>query len=57
MLIDIITKQDLEAFRIELLEEIKNVIKPEPRKKWLTSKDIRELLSLKNYIYMLFLNG
>jgi hypothetical protein len=46
MEIDLITKQDLEAFKIELLNEIQEIIKPESKKKWLTSKDVRELLSI-----------
>jgi len=46
MNIDIITKQDLEAFKQELLDEIREIIKPVPKKKWLTSKDVRELLSI-----------
>ena len=33
MNIDIITKQDLEAFKQELLDEIREIIKPEPKKK------------------------
>ena len=45
MQIDIITKQDLEKFKIDLLQDLMEIIKPEPRKKWLTSKDVRELLS------------
>ncbi len=44
MQIDIITKQDLEKFKIDLLQDLMEIIKPEPRKKWLTSKDVRELL-------------
>ena len=45
MEIDIITLKDLEKFKLELLEEIKEIIKPEPKKMWLTSKDVRGLLS------------
>ena len=45
MQIDLITKQDLEAFKQELLAEIIEIIKPEPRKKWLTSSDVLEILS------------
>lgn len=45
MLVDIITTKDLEVFKLELIEEIKEMLKPVPRKKWLTSKDVRELLS------------
>ena len=45
MQIDLITKQDLEAFKQELLAEIIEIIKPEPRKKWLTSSDVMEIVS------------
>ena len=45
MEIDIITKQDLEAFKAELLFEIREILKPERKKKWLTSKDLLKLLS------------
>ena len=45
MQIDLITKKDLEAFNQELIAEIIEIIKPEPRKKWLTSSDVMEILS------------
>ncbi len=45
MEIDIITKQDLEAFKAELLFEISEILKPERKKRWLTSKDVLKLLS------------
>jgi len=46
MEVDLVTKQDLEDFKSRLLEEIRQIIKPEPMKRWLTSRDVRELLSL-----------
>ena len=46
MNIDLITKQDLDAFKQELLNEIRDIVKPEPIKKWLTSSEVRKLLSI-----------
>ena len=45
MLIDLVTKQDLETFKQKLLAEIVEIIKPDPRKRWLTSSDVMEILS------------
>jgi len=45
MVIDLITKQDLESFKNEFVKEIREIIKPEPKKRWLISKEVRELLS------------
>lgn len=36
MEVNLITKQDLETFKQELLDEIRKIIKPEPKKKLLT---------------------
>ena len=44
MEIDLVTKGDLEAFKIDLLNELKVMMYPKP-KKWLTSKDVRKILS------------
>jgi hypothetical protein len=48
MAIEIITKQDLEEFRVVLLNDIKEIFqnKAEPSKKWLKSKEVRKLLNI-----------
>jgi hypothetical protein len=48
MAIEIITKQDLEEFRVVLLNDIKEIFqnKAEPTKKWLKSKEVRKLLNI-----------
>lgn len=48
MAIEIITKQDLEEFRVVLLNDIKGIFqnKAEPTKKWLKSKEVRKLLNI-----------
>jgi hypothetical protein len=46
MKIDIITKEDLELFKQELLSEIRILVKHDPMKQWITSRELRELLSL-----------
>ena len=48
MKIDIITKEDLQEFKTELLEEIKNLfqIKNTENKLWLRSPEVKELLKI-----------
>lgn len=48
MAIEIITKQDLEDFRVLLLKDIKEIFqsKTEPTKQWLKSKEVRKLLNI-----------
>ena len=48
MKIDIITKEDLQEFKTELLEEIKNLfqIKKTEKKLWLRSPEVKELLKI-----------
>lgn len=48
MKIDIITKEDLEEFKTELLEEIKKLfqIKNTEKKLWLRSPEVKELLKI-----------
>ena len=46
MEIEIITKQDLMAFRQQLLEDIKKLIQPTEQKKWLRSRAVRKLLNI-----------
>lgn len=48
MKIDIITKEDLQEFKTELLEEIKNLlqVKNSEKKLWLRSTEVKELLNI-----------
>lgn len=46
--IDIITKEDLEIFKQDLIREITSLIKPKPSdvKQWLRSIEVRSLLKI-----------
>ncbi|MBB5441080.1 hypothetical protein HDC92_004785 [Pedobacter sp. AK017] len=46
--IEVITKEDLSAFKKDLLTEIKLLLKPAQgeSKKWLKSQEVRKLLSI-----------
>jgi hypothetical protein len=48
MNLEIITKEDLAAFKIELLAEIKQLLQPGQgqHKKWLKSNEVRKLLHI-----------
>jgi len=48
MAIEIITKEDLQAFRFQLLDDLKNIIhtKPVTQKQWLKSIEVRKLLKI-----------
>lgn len=48
MKINILTKEDLQEFKSELLEEIKDLlkIKTSEQKLWLRSSEVRELLNI-----------
>lgn len=48
MSVNIITKEDLQEFKIELLEEIKDLfhIKTTQQKLWLRSSEVKELLKI-----------
>lgn len=48
MAVSIITKEDLQEFKTELLEEIKNLfhIKTTEQKLWLRSAEVKELLKI-----------
>jgi len=48
MAIEVITKEDLQEFRIELLNDIRQLMKPEPKlsKPWLKNAEVRKLLSI-----------
>ncbi|MCY0979287.1 helix-turn-helix domain-containing protein [Chryseobacterium wangxinyae] len=48
MKVNIITKEDLQEFKSELLEEIKNLFKSKTseQKLWLRSSEVKELLKI-----------
>jgi len=48
MVVNIITKEDLQEFKDELLKEIKNLfnVKISEQKLWLRSSEVRELLNI-----------
>ena len=50
MAIEVITKEDLNEFRQELLKEITGIINavPQKRQKWLKSNEVRQLLQISN---------
>ncbi|MFA9187563.1 helix-turn-helix domain-containing protein [Flavobacterium magnesitis] len=48
MAIEIITREDLDEFRILLLNDLKDILqsKPEQTKQWLKSNEVRKLLNI-----------
>jgi len=48
MAVEIITKEDLKIFRIELVSELKELFSSvsEQKKQWLKSQEVRKLLSI-----------
>jgi hypothetical protein len=49
MAIEVITKDDLQAFRTELLHDIKQIlstVQPVKQKQWLKSPEVRQLLKI-----------
>ena len=49
MSVEVITKADLQIFRMQLLDDLKQILMVQtkaPAKKWLKSSEVRELLSL-----------
>lgn len=46
--IDLMTKEDLKVFKAEMLEEIRQLLKPtmEQQKKWLKSYEVRKILGI-----------
>lgn len=48
MAVQIITPEDLEAFRTILLNDLKEILakQGQPKKKWLKSKEVRKLLNI-----------
>ena len=48
MAIEVVTKDDLNQFKSELLAEITQLVikNPQPKQKWLKSKEVLELLTI-----------
>ena len=47
MAAEIITKEDLQQFKVELLQELKQFVKqPSPTKEWLKSYEVKKLLKI-----------
>lgn len=49
MAVEIVTREDLEKFRLQLLEDIKSMLQPTQsavEKKWLRTADILEMLDI-----------
>lgn len=46
MAIEIITKEDLENFRVALLKDIEKLLNNRPSKKWLKSGEVMEMLDI-----------
>jgi hypothetical protein len=48
MEIDLITKDDLEKFRVQLLNDFSDILKKhlEPKQEWLKSKDVVKMLKI-----------
>ncbi|WP_281298841.1 helix-turn-helix domain-containing protein [Flavobacterium limnophilum] len=48
MAVEIITREDLDQFRLLLLKDITEILnsKPDHSKKWLKAKEVRELLKI-----------
>lgn len=47
--IEILTREDLRAFKTELLQEIKTLLQPQDQaqnKKWLKSQEVRKMLNI-----------
>lgn len=50
MATEILTKDDLNSFKIELFKELSTLLKrkPDNQKEWLRSADVRKMLSISN---------
>ncbi len=48
MSVEVVTREDLQAFRLELINDIKELLLPQPdtSKKWLRSTEVRKQLSI-----------
>jgi hypothetical protein len=61
MAVEIVTKEDLQAFRLQLLSDIRQLIAvsaAKPQKQWLKNYDVRKLLNVSsNTIQRLRISG
>jgi len=50
MAMEILTREDLNSFKIELFKELSNLLnrKSDNQKEWLRSADVRKMLSISN---------
>jgi len=48
MSVEVITKEDLQLFRVQLLNDIKELltVRQQPKKEWLRSSEIRKILKI-----------
>ena len=48
MHIDLVTKEDLQALRLQILNDLKTILlsKPESPKKWLKGNEVRKILQI-----------
>jgi hypothetical protein len=46
MMMEVITKEDLNEFRKLLLNDLKEIIQVKPQKQWLKSNEVRKLLNI-----------
>lgn len=48
MAVNILTQEDLQHFKAELISELKTIMKPvtEPPRKWLKSEEVKKLLKV-----------
>lgn len=61
MAVEIVTKDDLQAFRLQLLSEIKQLLgnaEPKPQNEWLRNSEVRKLLKVSsNTVQRLRISG
>lgn len=61
MAIEVVTKEDLQAFRLQLLSDIRQLIsasEAKPQKQWLKNCDVRKLLNVSsNTVQRLRISG
>ena len=57
MAVDIITKEDLKEFKIELLEDLQKILNSSKtiEKKWLKSNEVRKILKISHIIFKVLL--
>jgi Helix-turn-helix domain len=61
MEVEIVTKEDLQAFRVQLVNEIRQILQatqPKAEKQWLKNSDVKKLLNISsNTIQRLRISG